>query len=88
VPVTVRVVRAVDGEETLDTTALGWSGRAAVRIADRRCRTSALLWIQQTRSDVDSGSMVPLPSLVRVLGGADCPSILISASDATVGGRT
>jgi hypothetical protein len=45
VPVTVRVVWVEDGEERIDTVALGWSGRNVyVRIADARCRTTAV-WL-------------------------------------------
>jgi hypothetical protein len=45
VPVMVRVVWAVDGEELVQTTALVWSGQAVyVRLADPRCRTNAV-WL-------------------------------------------
>lgn len=40
VPVTVRIVWSVDGEERIATYALGWSGRSAlVRIEDQRRQT-------------------------------------------------
>jgi len=42
VPIVARVVWAVDGEEHVDTVALGWTGQAVyVRLADPRCRTNA-----------------------------------------------
>ena len=45
VPVVVSVVWAVDGEEHVDTVALGWTGQAVyVRLADPRCRTNAI-WL-------------------------------------------
>jgi hypothetical protein len=45
VPVVARVVWAVDGEEHIDTEALGWTGQAVyVRLADPRCRTNAI-WL-------------------------------------------
>ena len=44
-PIVARVVWAVDGEEVVHTTALGWSGQAVyVRLADPRCRTNAI-WL-------------------------------------------
>ena len=43
VPIVARVVWAVDGEEHIDTVALGWTGQAVyVCIADARCRTNAI----------------------------------------------
>jgi hypothetical protein len=45
VPIVARVVWAVDGEEHVDTVALGWTGQAVyVRLADARCRTNAI-WL-------------------------------------------
>jgi hypothetical protein len=45
VPIVARVVWAVDGEEHIDTVALGWTGQAVdVRLADPRCRTSSI-WL-------------------------------------------
>ena len=45
VSIVARVVWAVDGEEHIDTVALGWSDQAVyVRLADPRCRTNAI-WL-------------------------------------------
>ena len=45
VPIVARVVWAVDGEEHVDTVALGWSDQAVyVRLADPRCRTNSI-WL-------------------------------------------
>jgi hypothetical protein len=45
VPIVARVVWALDGEEHIDTAALGWTGQAAyVPLADPRCRTNAI-WL-------------------------------------------
>lgn len=42
VPVTARIVWAVDGEEHIDTVALGWAGRDVyVRMPDRRYQFTA-----------------------------------------------
>lgn len=49
IPITVRVVWSVDGEQWIKTMALGWTGRAAplvyVEMLDRRCRTRAI-WLR------------------------------------------
>jgi hypothetical protein len=43
--VVATVVWAVDGEEHIDTEAVGWTGQAVyVRLADPRCRTNAI-WL-------------------------------------------
>jgi hypothetical protein len=45
VPIAARVVWETDGEEHVDTVALGWTGQAVyVRLADPRCRTNAI-WL-------------------------------------------
>jgi hypothetical protein len=45
VPIVARIVWAVDGEEHVDTVALGWTGQAVyVRLVDRRCQTNAI-WL-------------------------------------------
>jgi hypothetical protein len=45
VPVIVRSVWEHDGEEHIETVALGWTGQAVyVRLADARCRTKAI-WL-------------------------------------------
>jgi hypothetical protein len=45
VPVVATVVWAVDGEEHIDTEAVGWTGQAVyVRLVDPRCRTNAI-WL-------------------------------------------
>ena len=45
VPIVARVVWAVDGEEHIDTVALGWTGQAVyVRLPDPRCRTNSI-WL-------------------------------------------
>ena len=45
VPIVARVVWAVDGEEHVNTVALGWTGQAVyVRLADPRCRSNAI-WL-------------------------------------------
>jgi hypothetical protein len=42
VPITARIVWADDGEEHIDTRALGWTGRDVyVRMSDRRYRLTA-----------------------------------------------
>ena len=42
VPIVARVVWEQDGEERIDTVALGWTGRDVyVRVSDRRCRLTA-----------------------------------------------
>ena len=44
-----RVVWAVDGEEHVDTEALGWTGQAVyVRVADPRCQSNAI-WLDGAR---------------------------------------
>ena len=45
-PITARIVWADDGEEHLDTVALGWTGRDVyVRLSDRRYRLTAT-WLE------------------------------------------
>ena len=45
VPIVARVVWETDGEEHVDTEALGWTGQAVyVRLADPRCLTNAI-WL-------------------------------------------
>ena len=45
VPIVATIRWAVDGEEQIDTVAMGWSGQAVyVRLADPRCRTNAI-WL-------------------------------------------
>jgi hypothetical protein len=45
VPIVARIVWADDGEEHLDTVALGWTGRDVyVRLPDRRYRLRAV-WL-------------------------------------------
>ncbi len=49
VPIVARVVWEVDGEERVDTEALGWTGQAVyVRVADPRCRSNAI-WLDGAR---------------------------------------
>ena len=44
-PIVASVVWEVDGEERVDTEALGWTGQAIyVRLADPRCRSNAI-WL-------------------------------------------
>lgn len=46
IPVTVRVVWATDGEEHIETVAVGWSGRLVkVRMDDRRWHANAM-WLR------------------------------------------
>jgi hypothetical protein len=45
VPIVATIRWAVDGEEHIDTEAIGWTGQAVyVRLADPRCRTNAI-WL-------------------------------------------
>ena len=45
VPIVARVVWEADGEERVDTVALGWTAQAVyVRLADARCRTNSI-WL-------------------------------------------
>jgi hypothetical protein len=45
VPIVATIRWAVDGEEHIDTVAIGWTGQAVyVRLADPRCRTNAI-WL-------------------------------------------
>jgi hypothetical protein len=45
VPIVATIRWAVDGEEHIDTEAVGWTGQAVyVRVADPRCRTNAI-WL-------------------------------------------
>jgi hypothetical protein len=45
VPIVATIRWAVDGEEHIDTVALGWTGQAVyVRLVDRRCQTNAI-WL-------------------------------------------
>jgi hypothetical protein len=45
VPIVATIRWAVDGEEHIDTEALGWTGQAVyVRVPDPRCRTNAI-WL-------------------------------------------
>jgi hypothetical protein len=49
VPITARIVWAEDGEEHIDTVALGWTGRDVyVRITDTRYQLRAV-WLDVTR---------------------------------------
>ena len=49
VPIVARVVWEVDGEERVDTEALGWTGQAVyVRVADPRCQSNAI-WLDGAR---------------------------------------
>ena len=53
VPIVARVVWETDGEEHIDTVALGWTGQAVyVRLTDPRCRTNAI-WLDG--ADVERG---------------------------------
>ena len=45
VPIVATIRWAMDGEESIDTEAIGWTGQAVyVRLADPRCRTNAI-WL-------------------------------------------
>jgi hypothetical protein len=45
VPIVATIRWAVDGEENIDTEAIGWTSQAVyVRLADARCRTNAI-WL-------------------------------------------